>query len=56
MWVSMNAPKMDEELIGYLQRICVPKIDFKNTDIQDGKNEIKAMLDPLVIRLIEIHY
>jgi len=56
MWASMSAPKMDEELIAYLRRICVPKIDFKDIDAIDGSVEIKALLEPLEIRLIEIRY
>lgn len=55
-WVSMSAPKIDEQIIDYLKSICIPKMNTKDEEIINGKINISATLSPLEVRLIEIHY
>ena len=55
-WVSMSAPKIDEQIIEYLKSICIPKMNTKDEEIINGKINISATLSPLEVRLIEIHY
>ena len=55
-WVSMSAPKIDEQIIDYLKSICIPKMNTKDEEIINGKISISATLSPLEVRLIEINY
>ncbi len=55
-WVRMGAPKLNNESVEYLKRICVPELIIHTENIDDGTITINANLDPLEVRLIEIEY
>lgn len=55
-WVRMGAPKLNNESMEYLKRICVPELIIHNDDITDGEITINTDLEPLEVRLIEIEY
>ena len=55
-WVRLGAPDMNEELLDYLRRVSIPKLEMHNQEIIDGSITIEALLEPLEIRLIELSY
>ncbi|MDE6441321.1 MAG: helix-turn-helix domain-containing protein [Clostridia bacterium] len=55
-WVRMGAPKLNVESIEYLKRICVPKLEIRNENFDNGILSIHADLEPLEVRFIEISY
>jgi xylan 1,4-beta-xylosidase len=55
-WVRMGAPKLNNDSIAYLKRLCMPKLIIHAENFENGKLTIHTDLDPLEVRLIEIAY
>ncbi len=55
-WVRMGAPKIDSAMIKRLSHVSIPKMVTRSEKINQGALTIKADLEPLEVRLIEIEY
>jgi beta-xylosidase len=55
-WVEMGARPLTPEDVEYLKQVSVPKMRARHEKVADNELEIKAELEPLEVRLIEIFY
>ena len=55
-WVRMGAPRIDASMIDRISHASTPKMTTRIEEVKNGELTVRADLEPLEVRLIEIEY